>query len=116
MVQGIYWHDIDDDGSDNDDEDTDDDDDDDPDDNDDTETDPWFFPQNSKIDTVAVDQIVMGNVVMEAVNDENCPIKEVEEEYSGKQAMKVSEDSNNFFAGNCTKRLLGIRSKQSIYG
>ena len=45
---------------------------------------------------MAVDQILMGNVVMEAVNDKNCPIKEVEEEYSGKQAIQVSEDSHTF--------------------
>ena len=92
MVQGIYWHDIDDDGSNNDDDTGGDDDDN----NNDTETGPWFFPKKSNVDTVAVNQIVMGNVVMEAVNDKNCPIKEVEEEYSGKQVIKVSEDSHNF--------------------
>ena len=41
---------------------------------------------------------------MEAVNDENCPIKEVEEEYSGKQAMKVSEDSHNFILQEIIRR------------
>ena len=60
--------------------------------------------KKSKRDTVAVDQIVMGNVVMEADNDKNCPIKEVEEEYIGKQAIKVSEDSHNFILSELVQR------------
>ena len=106
MVQGIYWHDIDDDDNSDDDNDIDNNnyDTDDDDDNDDIETEPWFFPKKSKVDTVAVNQIVMGNIVMEAVNDENCPIKEVEEEYRGKQAMKVSEDSHDFILGEMVRR------------
>ena len=82
MCQGIYWYAIDDNSSDNDDDDTNDDYDDD---NDDTETELWFFPLKSLVDTVSVDQIVMRNVVKEAVNDKNCPINEVKEDYLGKR-------------------------------
>ena len=46
----------------------------------------------------------MGNVVMEAVNDNNCPMKEVEKEYRGKQAMKVSKDSHNFILQEIIRR------------
>ena len=55
-------------------------------------------------DPVAVDQIVTGNVDVEVVNDENCPIKAVEEKCRGKQAIKVSEDSHSCILAEIVRR------------